>query len=255
MPAEGLLRAFVVDDERLAVDRLVRLLGESGRVQVVGMATDPAHALQQLRHAAVDVIFLDVQMPGLSGFDLLARLEIETPIVFTTAYDQYAIEAFAVNSVDYLLKPIEPARLERALDKLQRFAGDARPDVRTLARELAAHLTPGRRVERIASRAADRTIILDVVRVSHVVVRDKLTYAALGGREHVIDYTLAQLEERLDPRRFVRVHRAAIVNVAFVEELFPDVDGGVLVRLKDERRTEISVARDRVRTLKDRLGI
>lgn len=249
------IRAFVVDDERLALERLHRLLADTGRVEVAGSTTDPEEALTKLRAESVDVIFLDIQMPELSGFDLLARLESDIPVIFTTAFDRYAIEAFAVNSVDYLLKPIEPARLERALDKLQRLTGEARPDIRTLARELAAHLAPGRKLERIASRVADRTTILDVPRVTHFMARDKLTFAHIGGREHVVDYTLAQLEERLDSRRFIRAHRGAIVNVAFVEELYPDVDGGMLVRLKDEKKTVLSVARDRVRTLKDRLGI
>lgn len=252
---EQRLRAFVVDDERLALERLQRLLTETGRVDIVGSSTDPENALTQLRAQPVDVIFLDIQMPELSGFDLLSRLDADIPVIFTTAFDQYAIEAFAVNSVDYLLKPIEPERLERALDKLQRLTGEARPDVRALARELAAHLAPGRKLERIASRVADRTTILEVPRVTHFVAKDKLTFAHVGGREHVIDYTLAQLEERLDSRRFVRAHRGAIVNVAFVEELYPDVDGGMMVRLKDEKKTVLSVARDRVRTLKERLGI
>src|SRR5688572_19174929 len=220
---DPLIRAFIVDDERLAVDRLRRMLMATGRVTIAGSAIDPEVALAQLRKEPVDVIFLDVQMPELSGFDLLARLDTDTPVIFTTAYDQYAIEAFAVNSVDYLLKPIDGARLDRALDKLQRFTGEARPDVRALARQLAAHLTPGRKLERIASRVADRTIVLDVARVSHVVARDKLTYASLGGREHAIDYTLTQLEQRLDPRRFVRVHRGAMANVAYVDEIYPDV--------------------------------
>jgi two-component system LytT family response regulator len=249
------IRAFVVDDERLAVDRLERLLTATGRVDVVGAATDPEEALGRLRAQPVDVIFLDIQMPELSGFDLLVRLDADVPVIFTTAYDQYAIDAFAVNSVDYLLKPIEPARLDRALDKLQRFTGDARPDVRTLARELAAQLVTGRKLERMASRVAERTTILDVARISHFVARDKLTFAVVSGRDHVVDYTLAQLEQRLDTRRFVRAHRNAIVNVAFVEELYPDVDGGMLLRLKDEKKTEISVARDRVRDVKERLGI
>src|SRR5687768_5236284 len=255
MPSDRVIRAFVIDDERLALDRLRRLLADTGRVEVVGAATDPEAAIERLRAEPVDVIFLDIQMPELSGFELLARLDADVPVIFTTAYDQYAIEAFAVNSVDYLLKPIEPVRLDRALDKLQRFTGDARPDVRTLARELAAHLAPGRKLERIASRVADRTTILDVARISHFVARDKLTFAVVAGREHVIDYTLAQLDQRLDARRFVRAHRGAIVNVAFVEEIYPDVDGGMLLRLKDEKRTEINVARDRVKSLKERLGI
>jgi two-component system LytT family response regulator len=254
----SLLRAYVVDDESLAVQRLTRLLEETGRVQVVGSTTDAEAALAFLQANDVDVLFLDIQMPELTGFELLARLERDPFVVFTTAYDRYAIDAFTVNSVDYLLKPIEPDRLDRALDKLdklQRRTGPEPMPIRALARELAAQLTPGRRVERIASRVGDRTTILDVARITHVVARDKLTFAIVNGREHVVDYTLTQLEERLDRRRFVRIHRATIVNTGFVQELFPDVDGGVLVRLKDEAKTALAVARDRVRDLKERLGI
>ena len=252
---EQRLRAFLVDDERLALERLQRLLTDTGRVDVVGSSSDPEEALRRLRADTVDVLFLDIQMPELSGFDLLSRLDADIPVIFTTAFDRYAIEAFAVNSVDYLLKPIEAGRLERALDKLQRLTGEARPDVRALARELAAHLAPGRKLERIASRVSERTTILDVPRISHFIARDKMTFAIVSGREHAVDYTLVQLEERLDARRFVRAHRGAIVNVAFVEELYPDVDGGMLLRLKDEKKTVVSVARDRVRALKERLGI
>jgi len=249
------MRAYVVDDERLAVDRLKRLLVATGRVEIAGTETDPEAALAFLQAHAVDVLFLDIQMPGLTGFELLARLDREVAVVFTTAYDRYAIEAFGVNSLDYLLKPIEPERLERALDKIERFAGQAPPDVRTLARELAAQLTPNRRLERVASRVGERTTVLEVARVSHFTSKDKLTFAVVNGHEHVIDQTLTELETALDARRFARIHRATIVNIGFVQELFPAVDGGVLVRLKDEKKTELSVARDRVRDLKERLGI
>jgi two-component system LytT family response regulator len=252
------LRAYVVDDESLAVQRLTRLLEETGRVEVAGSTMDAEAALAFLQAHDVDVLFLDVQMPELTGFELLARLERDPFVVFTTAYDRYAIDAFAVNSVDYLLKPIEPDRLDRALDKLDKRQRRTVPEplpIRALARELAAQLAPGHRVDRIASRVGDRTTILDVARMTHVVARDKLTFAIVNGREHVVDYTLTQLEERLDARRFVRIHRATIVNTGFVQELFPAVDGGMLVRLKDEAKTELAVARDRVKDLKERLGI
>jgi two-component system LytT family response regulator len=250
-----LLRAFVVDDEQLAVDRLVRLLEATGRVAISGSSVDSEDALERLRHADIDILFLDIQMPGLTGFDLLARLERDVPVVFTTAYDRYALDAFATNSIDYLLKPVDPDRLERALDKLSRLSTQPRPDVRALARELAAQLTPGRRLDRIASRVGEKTTLIEVARITHFFSRDKLTFAVANGREHVIDYTLSQLEERLDARRFVRIHRATLVNSTFVQELDAWVDGGVIVRLKDEKKTELSVARDRVRELKDRLGI
>ena len=250
-----MVHAYLVDDERLAIERLTRLLDATGRVTIAGSATDPEVALAFLRSTRVDVLFLDIQMPGLTGFELLERLERDVTVVFTTAYDQYAIDAFGVNSLDYLLKPIEPERLDRALDKIERFAGQARPDIRALARELAAQLAPHRRLERIASRVGERTTVLDVARISHFTSKDKLTFAVVNGHEHVIDHTLTELETQLDARRFARIHRATIVNIGFVQEMFPAVDGGVLVRLKDEKKTELSVARDRVRELKQRLGI
>jgi len=252
-----MLRAYIVDDERLAVQRLTRLLEASGRVEIAGSATDPEAALEFLNTHAVDVLFLDIQMPELTGFELLGRLETPPLVIFTTAFDRYALNAFAVNSIDYLLKPIEPERLEHALDKLERLRahGKDAPDMRSLARQLAAELAPARRLERIASRVGERTTVLETSRISHFVAKDKLTFAIVNGREHVIDYTLTDLEARLDARRFVRIHRSTVVNASFVQELFPAVDGGVLVRLKDEQKTELTVARDRVRELKERLGI
>jgi two-component system LytT family response regulator len=251
-----MIRAYIVDDEALAVERLRRLLERTGRVEIAGATTDPEAALAFLRSHPVEVLFLDIQMPGLSGFQLLEQLDRDVRVIFTTAYDRYALDAFAVNSVDYLMKPVEPERLGKALDKLERQTATAVPDVRTLARQLAQHLTPrstANRVERIASKVGERTTLIDVGRVTHFFSKDKLTFAATAGREHVIDFTLADLEERLDRRRFVRIHRGTIVNVAFVQEIYPGVEG-VVIRLKDGG-PELSVARDRVRELKDRLGI
>ncbi len=251
------MRVYIVDDEKLAIARLTRLLDATRRVTVVGSSTDPEDALTFLRTHDVDALFLDIQMPGLTGFELLARLDRQPLVIFTTAFDRYALDAFDANSVDYLLKPIEADRLDRALDKVERFAssGAARPDVRALARELAAQLSPVRKLERIASRVGERTTVLDVARISHFVSKDKLTFAVVNGHEHVVDFTLTDLATRLDPRRFARIHRAILVNISFVQELFPAVDGGVLVRLKDAGRTELAVARDRVRDLKQQLGI
>jgi DNA-binding LytR/AlgR family response regulator len=267
-----MLRAYIVDDEALAVERLTRLLQKTGRVQITGATTDPEAAVKFLGAHDVDVVFLDIQMPALTGFDVLdelARAGRDVRVIFTTAYDRYAIDAFTVNSVDYLLKPIQPERLDKALDKLEQASAQARGDLRALARELALQLaeagslraapdqaraapTP-RRLERIASRVGERTTLVEVARVTHFFSKDKLTFAAAAGREHVIDFTLSELEDRLD-RRFVRIHRGTIVNIGFVQEIHPGIEG-ILVRLKDEHRTELPVARDRVKVLKERLGI
>jgi two-component system, LytTR family, response regulator len=248
-----MITACVVDDEPLAVSRLIRLLEKTGRVDVVGSTSDPLAAADLIAAQAPDVLFLDVEMPELNGFQLLERLDTLPLVVFTTAYDQYALAAFETNSVDYLVKPIETERLERALDKIDRLQD--RPDGRTLARELATQLARPRPLERVASRVGERTLLLDVSRISYFVARDKLTFASVGGREHVVDQTLTELEAVLDPERFIRIHRTTIVNLTAVSELDKWIDGGVLVRLRDDRKTELPVARDRVRALKDRLRI
>jgi two-component system LytT family response regulator len=250
-----MITACVVDDEPLAVSRLIRLLEQTGRVTVVGSTTDSTTAAALLAERQPDVLFLDVEMPEVNGFELLDRLETVPLVVFTTAFDQYALAAFDTNSVDYLVKPIESERLARALDKIDRVRAGDRPDVRALARAVAAQLVRQRPVDRLASRVGERTRLLDVSRITHFIARDKLTFATVGGREHVIDQTLAQLEAVLDASRFVRIHRTTIVNLGAVSEIDRWVGGGVLVRLRDERKTELPVARDRVRALTERLHI
>ena len=249
------MRAYLVDDERLAVERLTRLLNATGRVDHRRIVDRPGEALEFLRSHPVEVLFLDIQMPGLTGFELLEQLDTRGR---RGVHDR--LRSLRDRGVRRELGRL-PAEADRAraarsrARQAERFAAQPRPDVRALARELAAELAPNRRLERIASRVGERTTVLDVARIGHFSSKDKLTFAVVNGREHVIDYTLTELETRLDPRRFVRIHRATIVNIGFVQELFPAVDGGVLVRLKDEPKTELTVARDRVRELKERLGI
>lgn len=243
------LTAFVVDDEPLAVQRLVRLLRASGRVDIVGTATDPSEAIRALGERSVDVLFLDIHMPEIDGFALVERLERAPLIVFTTAHDEHALRAFQVLAIDYLLKPIDQAQLDRALDKLERVAGGSgAPPLAELIEMVRAPRAP----QRIASRLGDRVTLLDLEAVSHFHASDRLTYAVSGGKDHVVDETLAALERRLDPALFVRIHRSALVNLRFVAELRGD-GAGLVVVLRDD--TELPVARDRVRPLKDRLGI
>jgi two-component system LytT family response regulator len=251
------LRVFLIDDEALALKRLARLLAATGRVEIVGSATDPEAALEFLASVAVDALFLDIQMPGLNGFELLARLRSQPLVIFTTAFDQYALRAFAVNSIDYLLKPIETEQLDRALTKLERLrAAGAPPELRAIVEQLATSLNTRAAVypARIASRIGDRVQFIELARVTHFQARDKLTYAVTADKSYVVDSTISELEQKLDPRRFMRIHRATLVNLDSVAEAHTSFAGGVIVRLKDARRTELQVARDRVRALKERLG-
>ena len=253
------MRAYLIDDEPLAIQRLARLLRETGRVEVAGSTSDPLDAIKALPIAKPDVIFLDIEMPGMSGFDLLAKLGREHPlVVFTTAYDQYALKAFEVNSVDYLLKPVEPDALDRAIRKLERMRAGAEPapDVHALLRRLTSALDrPPDYPERLASRLGERVEFVDLANVTHIYAKDKLTFASTADKDYCLDESIVQLEQKLDPRKFVRIHRSTLVNVAYVHELYSWFAGRMLLKLKDDKRTELTVARDRVKVLKDRLGL
>jgi two-component system LytT family response regulator len=246
------MRAFLVDDEALALKRLQRMLAAGKRVQIVGTSTDPVEAVPAILEAKPDLLFLDIEMPGMTGFEMLAHLQPQPWVVFTTAYDRYALEAFGVNSVDYLLKPIEAAQLDRALDKIERLRGNgASPDVTELIRRLAPPSYP----DRVASKVGEKIEFVDLNQVTHFFASDKLTFAATPAKNFAVDYSIQELEQKLDPGRFVRVHRATLVNVAHVQELHSWFAGGLMVRLKDPKHTELKVSRDRVRVLKQRLGI
>lgn len=260
------LHAYLVDDEPLAIERLRRLLAVFPHLQIDGAAIDPAQAAEFLNSAEaelIDVLFLDIQMPGMNGFELLGRLAHQPFVIFTTAYDQHALRAFETNAIDYLLKPIEPEGLERALAKLGRMRPVAKPewqqnpDLAALLHDLALSLqrTQTGYPHRIASRLGERISFLDLDEVTHFFAQDKLTFAVANGRKHVIDQTIVELEHRLDPQKFLRIHRAALVNVDWVHEVNSWFAGRVVLTLKDAQHTQLTVARDRVRSVKERLGI
>ena len=258
------MRAYLVDDELPALKRLTRLLEATGRVEIVGSAMNPAVAVEALSAEQPDVLFLDIQMPGMNGFDLLARLPRQPVVIFTTAYDQYALKAFEVNSIDYLLKPIEPEQLERALNKLEQFTTLQRrpgwldqPEIRAVLQELSRTLRdPGSTsFDRFPVRVGERTRFIELARITHFFTQDRLTFAAAEGKSYCVEWTITELEQKLGPSRFFRIHRGTLINLDWLDELTPWFTGRMAARLKDEKRTELTVARDRVRILRQRLGI
>jgi two-component system LytT family response regulator len=253
------LKAYLVDDEPLALERLRRLLDGTGRVEVTGATTDPEEAVTALTEAPPDVCFLDIQMPRLSGFEVLGRLANPPIVVFTTAYDQYALQAFGVSAVDYLLKPIETASLNDALTKVERLrTGNrlAQLDVQAVVRQLADALRAARPEypDRIASRLGERLFFLDLARVTHFYAEDKLTFAMSEGKAHCVDHGIGQLEKTLDPKKWLRIHRSSVVNVQWIQEVASLPGGALCLRLKDAAKTELTVARDRARDFKARMG-
>lgn len=262
MSVTALLRAYLVDDEPLALKRLRRLLHQTGKVEVVGASTDPSEALSYLQDERVDLLFLDIQMPGMNGFELLGKMSVQPIVIFTTAHDRYALEAFDVNSVAYLLKPIDSVQLGRALKKVAmlRDAGNSlelRTQLQTIAKVLARNLSNSSRdiTDRVCSRLGDRIQFIELDRITHFFAEDKVTYAATEERKYIVDHTITELEQKLNQKGFARIHRATLVNLCLVDELYRWFGGRMLVRLKTKQRTELTVARDQVKHLKERLGV
>ena len=272
------LRAVVADDEQLARDELTYLLGQRGGIDVVGQAPNGVEALAMIGKVHPDVVFLDVQMPGLTGFEVARRLlgeGADAEIVFVTAYDQHAIEAFEVNAVDYLLKPVDPARLDVALGRVRRRIAADRQSAAIMdgAESGAAVGKPGvsrdqleRIVELVTSRQKSREQFAIKVGERFVLVQtDEIVYASMADEsvtvatQHIVGRsnfrTLDELQARLDPGVFWRVHRSHLVNINKVREIVPWFSRNYILRMKDEKATEIPVSRTQTKRLRDHLKL
>jgi two-component system LytT family response regulator len=253
---EAPLRVLIVDDEPLARARTRRMIEAIGGAVVAGEAGSAAQARQLIAERRPDLLLLDIQMPGEDGFALLESLDPRPAVVFLTAFDHYAVRAFEENAVDYLLKPFRPERLAAALQRARRDL--AHPE--ELSRRIAALLgglpsgPGGDRIERFTVRVGQRQLILKADEVLWFGAEDKLVFAATAAGRHYVNFTLDQLERRLDPRRFARVHRSAIVNLDHAAALRPGFAGTYRLQLRDEARTEVPVSRMRARQLRERLG-
>jgi len=190
-------------------------------------------------------------MPGFDGFEVVRRLRFKPFIVFTTAYDEYALKAFEENSVDYLLKPIEQKRLEKAVEKLRRMCASSTPQFdENVGRLLSQLASPP--LKRLQVKSGDKILLIDTGNITYFEAKDKYTFLHTVDHEHIVEPTLAELEEKLDKLTFVRVHRSAIVNVNFIREMAKWFGGKYKVRLNDKSGTELVVSRgyvDRIRKL------
>lgn len=244
-----MMRCVLVDDEPIALERLAALLTEAAiGAEIVGTAGSGKEAIPLIYEAKPDVVFLDVQMPVLDGFDVVDLLRPPRPhIVFVTAYDEYALRAFEVHALDYLTKPVRLRRLNQTLERLQALTATASDALDALRAERAAM-----RLNRLTVQVGRRLRVIEVPEIQWVEARDKLVFAHLDGGTFPIDFTLDELEKRLDPEQFVRIHRAYLVNLSAVHELVPTREGGYRLRMADA--TPLPVARRRARAVKSLLS-
>lgn len=234
------LRALLVDDEPVARRRLRALLTHDTRVDVVGECENGHVALAAIRRMRPDLMFLDIRMPGLDGFELIELLEpAECPaVIFVTAYDRYAVRAFDVCAVDYLLKPFEPGRLSTAISRVAGAA--ARDEHRARLLSMVESVRVRRPLERFLVRTGERAYTVRTEEVESIDAADHYIELRTACGAHLLRETLASIEQRLNPAIFVRIHRSTIVNVAAVRELRARLHGEVTVVLASGRRARCS---------------
>jgi two-component system, LytTR family, response regulator LytT len=277
------LRAVVVDDEQLARNELGYLLGQIDGIELVGQAGNGVDGLSTIEQVQPDLVFLDVQMPGLTGFEVARRMldaQSAAQIIFVTAYDQHAIEAFEVNAVDYLLKPVDQARLELAVQRARRRIDVDRLEQRAVAggtdgggpgvknREGASGLNAqlerilqlvderqGRR-DRLAIKVGERFILVHADEIIYARLADETIEVVTSQHAGTSNYrTLDELQARLDPDVFWRVHRSHLVNINKIKEIVPWFSRNYILRMKDGKSTEIPVSRMQTRRLREYLKL
>jgi two-component system, LytTR family, response regulator len=238
------MNALLVDDERLARLELRRLLADHSDITIVGEAVNADDAVTRLEDSSIDLVFLDIQMPGGSGFDVLERLERVPLVVFTTAFDEYAVRAFEVNAFDYLMKPVRPERLASVLDKARTALTTAR-DTRLERPPLSTG--------RVFLRDGERCWIVQWAEIVLFEVEGNYARAYFGSNRPLIRASLNALEARLDPALFFRASRQHIVNLRFIESVETAPDDTYIIHLKN--RSEVPVSRRQSRQLRESLGL
>jgi two-component system response regulator LytT len=269
------LTAVVVDDERPARDELGYLLGRISGVDVVGQAENGVEALTAIDRLQPDVVFLDVQMPGLTGFEVARRLidsRTVSHIIFVTAYDQHAIEAFEVNAVDYLLKPVDQTRLELAVDRarkrieadrgaasgLRDRAVGAQGSLMNAELEKIVELVAERqtRRERLAIKVGEKFLLVQAEEIVYASLSDDSITVVTSQHTGTSNYrTLDELQTRLDGNVFWRVHRSHLVNINKIKEIVPWFSRNYILRMRDEKSSEIPVSRAQTRRLREYLKL
>ena len=260
------MRIVVVDDEQLAREELCYQLGQLGTTEVVAQAANGLEAIAAVERHEPDLVFLDVQMPGLTGFEVARRLlqrHDESPaLIFVTAFDQHAIEAFEVNAVDYLLKPVDAARLEQALQRARRRLSSDRASgqgpLNDQLERIVKMMSSGRQIRRdqVAVKVGERFLLVHADDIIYASLADESINIVTGHVAGSSNYrTLDDLQARLDPEVFWRVHRSHLVNINKIKEIVPWFSRNYILRMKDAKSTEIPVSRSQTKRLREYLKL
>ena len=242
-------KTLIIEDEELARQRLKRLLSAHECINLIGEASNGAEGLKLIEECNPDLIFLDIEMPVLNGFEMLSRLKTPVKVIFTTAYDQYAVKAFEEESIDYLLKPVEAERLAKAVTKLQKFA--AQPDYAIPLDLLMKQLTIKKEVKTLTVKTGERILLIKIIELVYIEAEDKyVSLNTIDGRKNLTDLTVTSLSEKL-PDHFVRINRSTIINTELIKEIRKGFNGAFFFLMNDVEQTKLSSSRSYGAALKE----
>jgi DNA-binding LytR/AlgR family response regulator len=248
-----MIRTLIVDDEKLARDRLSGFLKNMNGIEVVGQASNGVEAVRLIEEEKPDLVLLDVQMPGLDGFGVLNAIKHRPQVIFATAFDEYAIRAFEVQAIDYLLKPISRSRLSESVRRVEARLADHTPasDVREIVRALEAK--DRRYVAQVPVHKGKQILVLPTDDVYWLEVEYRLVYAYTASDRYMTSFTLKDLEERLDPEVFFRAHKSRLVNLNHVRAIVPWFGGRFKLVMRNPQSSEVELSRAQARVLRRRM--
>lgn len=249
-----IFQTIIIDDEELARLRLIRLLRNyTDIIEVIAEAVNGEDGLKKVEELKPDLIFLDIEMPVYNGFEMLSRLEHSPRVIFTTAYDQYAIKAFEEDSIDYLLKPVEAERLELTIKKLEKV--NKQEDVNIPLESLLKQLNVKKDRKTITVKIGDRILLIKPEDIAYIQAEDKYVFlCCLDGKKHLTDFTITGLEEKL-PDSFIRISRSTLINADHISEIRKSFNGTLVFVMKDRESTKLSSSRRYGEVLREHFDI
>ena len=249
-----MIKTIIIEDESPALRRISDLVESHQELQLIDQCMTGNEALEKIDRIKPELIFLDVHLPDISGLDVLKMVEHQPQVIFTTAYDKYAINAFEHNAIDFLLKPFSEQRFAEAVQKAVSNRAAPAQINQQLQTILSTWQQPDRHLLRIPAKMGERIHILKSDEIIYFKSSDKVVTAHLTDDYFIINYTLDELQNRLDPEHFFRIHRATIVNMNHVKTIEPMFSGTYLMKMDDKLKTELNVSRNAGKAIRDKLG-
>lgn len=245
-----ILKCIIVDDEKLARDLLVEYLSQYNDIEVVATCKNGTEAVQEIEDKKPDLLFLDVHMPGINGFEVLENVTHHPRVIFTTAYDKYAVKAFEQNAVDYLLKPIEEERFQQAIEKVMEVISGPKPDLTALLKDFA-EMSPQRHSDSLFVQKSDKFYRISAADVLYLEASGDYTIISTGQEQYVSSNGISKLEEKLDPQFFIRIHRSTIINQNHLREIEKHFNGGLIVKMDNGK--SFPVSRSYVKKIREKI--